>query len=771
MTARKKVSEEIAKLRASERAATKREAKRIEEQNRAHVLQMLQNSRISFEPKVTAISDKNLDSNQVRNAICYALSQRAQKVITSFGVNPRVNVSVMDNRWATREESKISAKTDYKDIEVYVNVDQISVTDVAKTATSLMSVKGAIYHEAGHILCTMPFNALFDCLLLERGWYPLSVSRRYSDTQEEYIKAIIEAFPAYESEINNGLVYCVSADDMTPEEKKYAERVSEKDKPKFMSNWQEGVHSTKLRAMRDDLKHAWGILEDGRMEDQMSRSNPVMEDYFKTMTLNYLVSSEMPGYSWPGVVTRTHLGEEIIDKVRDLAYEYVEIHGMRRSLVDDIESQIKVYRQSKTINDVISASTAMAKLLEEWKPNQEEYAEDAGGQSKNNPLMNHSEGNRQGAYGYGSEQQTIVNEKPDIGDESKGWENSDDNQEQTQGEGEQNGNDTGQTNSPNSTVTVKRKGDSNGEGSESNQADGEKSDKQSNVGGSSGTGGVVKHNVNYEELRQQLKDMSKKQNANLASENEAIQFLADVNKELKMEVPHNSATTPMSTEVLARAKEVENGMLNALEPLAVTPDPSWRFRQEDGILDPTTYRTKEPGDTDYWINYEGEGAHGHNLSVSVLLDTSSSMQEWMDELSAGAYGIRKACEALQIPCTVSTFDTQGYLLWDSEEDAQPVQIHDGGGTNPSESLQQLKYQNAGKQKHLIVVLTDGHWSGVQSVIPFIEPHQHWVLIGLSGSEEYALSLVEKKGGNSAIGITNVTELPKQIELALTRFLA
>jgi hypothetical protein len=153
-----------------------------------------------------------------------------------------------------------------------------------------------------------------------------------------------------------------------------------------------------------------------------------------------------------------------------------------------------------------------------------------------------------------------------------------------------------------------------------------------------------------------------------------------------------------------------------------------------------------------------------------MLDTSGSMAGWMDQLSVAAYGIRSACDSLGVPCTVSTFDTEPYMIWDNDEPITPVLIHDGGGTNPLEGLRQIKNQNSGKQRHLVVILTDGEWSYVSSIKPFVEPGQYWLLVGL-GTPGYAKDLVAKKGGDVAIGIDNVMDLPKEIEKALIGFLA
>jgi len=183
-----------------------------------------------------------------------------------------------------------------------------------------------------------------------------------------------------------------------------------------------------------------------------------------------------------------------------------------------------------------------------------------------------------------------------------------------------------------------------------------------------------------------------------------------------------------------------------------------------------SYLTHDPGDTDYWAYYEGEGSTGHNLAVSVLLDTSGSMEAFMDQLSISAYGIRLACDALDIPCTISTFDTQASSLYPHDEDAQPVHIYSGGGTNPRAALKQVKNQRLDKARHLVVCMTDGSWAGVKSIKPFVEPGQHWLLIAL-GDSPYCMTYVEGKGADATMFISEVEDLPRVIEKSLVSYLA
>jgi len=68
------------------------------------------------------------------------------------------------------------------------------------------------------------------------------------------------------------------------------------------------------------------------------------------------------------------------------------------------------------------------------------------------------------------------------------------------------------------------------------------------------------------------------------------------------------------------------------------------------------------------------------------------------------------------------------------------------------------------------VLTDGAWSDVKSIKPFVQPGQYWVLTAL-GDGAYAGTFVEGKGADVTLVINDVAELPKKVEQSLSNFLA
>ena len=740
MVKKQKLDDEALARRAAARSANRREATKIRESYNKEVLDLIYANDDS--PDKSFLNPKSKHDPRAIKATAYVLADRARKVLTSMNINPPLKLDVMYYR---NEQRAVSAITNYSEIAIQFDMGMVDPSDVTKLADLLSALKGVVYHEGGHILYTLPWKVLFDCALMDNGMNPISFNP-YNDKWGDNFKEIYPAYLDVRSTLKN-------IEDTVPYGSPTVNVRS------VESKWHN--HQNHYYGCADALQVTWNLLEDGRMEEEMVINSPPMLNYFTSLVLNYIVDEKEPGYAWPFVISRLHLDEVLTDNVRQLAYKFAMDKSMDITLVDRIEEQVHVYRQSKTSTEVVVAVWQMHNLLTEWM---------AGGNNGRQPRPDENGRDGAGSPNPGSSEtssstgKTVVNEKPTFGDEDKGWETkpgeSKDKKESEDGDKPGEGSGKGKSAGEAPSKEGSGKGDPNDNETESISTD----------GGTKGTGGKVKENVDYEQIRQQLKDKAKQAIKNNVSDTEAEQLIADINAELMRDMPHNGAVSSMSGTLLADASSVANQMLSALEPLALTADPAWRFRQEHGVLDPTSYKMHEPGDSDYWVDYEGEGAHGHSLAVSVMLDTSGSMQGWMDQLSVAAYGIRSACDSLGIPCTVSTFDTEPYMIWDHDEVAQPLLIHDGGGTNPLEGLRQIKHQGAGKNRHLVVILTDGEWSQVNSIKPFAQPGQYWLLVGLSYGD-YAKDLVTRKGGDVAIGIKDVMDLPKEIEKALIGFLA
>ena len=747
MVKKVKLDEEALARRASARAHTRRESTKIREAYNKEVLDLVYNNHDQDE-RTFLKRDSKHNSKAIR-ATAYVLGDRARKVLTSMGINPPLKLDVMYYR---NESKSVNAVTNYHEIQIAFDMGMVDPTDMNKVGELLAALKGVVYHEGGHILNTLPWPVLFDCALMDNNLSPVSASTVPDRWGDDFAKR----YPAYLLERSEDALKTIGQLFPNPNASQPGTT------PAHANLYHE--HVRYFDQVATELQVTWNLLEDGRMEHEMVNNNLPMENYFTALVLNYIVDEGEPGYAWPFVITRTYLDEELLDNVRQLAYKFASDKGMDPSIVDRIEDQVHVFRQAKSATDVVVATWQMHYLITDWiiggksKDGNNPPSDDER-EGKGTPNPGSSSPNR-----YSTSGKTQVNEKPTFGDENKGWENKPGEPEKGEQPGE--GTQPGEGKQPG-----EGEGTIEGDGKQPNEGSPEKETTTiSPTGGTKGTGGSIKENVDYKKIREDLKAKTKEAVERIVTAKEAEDVIAEINIELMRELPHNGAISQMSGELLADSMAIANQMLSALEPLALTADPAWRFRQEHGVLDPTAYKMHEPGDSDYWVDYEGEGAHGHSLAVSVMLDTSGSMQGWMDQLSVAAYGIRNACDNLGIPCTVSTFDTEPYMMWDHDEVAQPVLIHDGGGTNPLDGLRQIKNQGAGKKRHLVVILTDGEWSHVSSIKPFAQQGQYWLLVGL-GNAGYARDLVSRKGGDASIGIEDVMDLPKEIEKALIGFLA
>jgi len=201
-TKKPKIDPEILKRRNAERASANRERKRIEESHRESVLSMIAHDNYNdklYTPSVfrPGMSESYWDQDRTAlwrrqtSALAYVLGQRAQSVLTSFGINPSVTVTE-----DTSLDMPVIACTNFKDIEILVNLNKVDFKDMESVAEVLMAIKGVVYHEGGHILHTLGFDVLFDCALMDNKVEPISIVR-HARWGGDYMQ---ETYPAYKGE-------------------------------------------------------------------------------------------------------------------------------------------------------------------------------------------------------------------------------------------------------------------------------------------------------------------------------------------------------------------------------------------------------------------------------------------------------------------------------------------------------------------------------------------------------------------------------------------
>jgi hypothetical protein len=96
-----------------------------------------------------------------------------------------------------------------------------------------------------------------------------------------------------------------------------------------------------------------------------------------------------------------------------------------------------------------------------------------------------------------------------------------------------------------------------------------------------------------------------------------------------------------------------------------------------------------------------------------VLDGSGSMDADIEALGIAAYAMKKACEVAEVPCTVTTFSDNGTILWEPDDSPlfPPRDFAEMSGTDPTPVLATLHGQRFERQRHLVIIMTDGEFDG------------------------------------------------------------
>ena len=160
----------------------------------------------------------------------------------------------------------------------------------------------------------------------------------------------------------------------------------------------------------------------------------------------------------------------------------------------------------------------------------------------------------------------------------------------------------------------------------------------------------------------------------------------------------------------AKAENLAAQIQQSFEQATMDREPAWVEQQRRGIVNVNRYVTRQPGDVEYFRNWVEDDQPGYNIAVSVLLDYSGSMSNYTKELAQVAYATKLACWNLGIPCTVTLWDNKAATLFDANESPVGLPIIDvNGSTNPAHALADLDNQRFDKEKHLVLLMTDGQW--------------------------------------------------------------
>jgi hypothetical protein len=164
--------------------------------------------------------------------------------------------------------------------------------------------------------------------------------------------------------------------------------------------------------------------------------------------------------------------------------------------------------------------------------------------------------------------------------------------------------------------------------------------------------------------------------------------------------------------LIAQAESLAQDIEDAFHAHTMDRQPAWVEQQRRGVLNVGRYATRSAGDTEFFRQWTEDDAPGFDIAVSLLLDYSGSMGTYVAKLAQCGYACKLACQKLDIPCTVTLWDTEAVTLWDANETAEMLPtITANGGTVPDMALGDLDNQRCDRSKHLVLIMTDGQWQG------------------------------------------------------------
>jgi uncharacterized protein with von Willebrand factor type A (vWA) domain len=152
---------------------------------------------------------------------------------------------------------------------------------------------------------------------------------------------------------------------------------------------------------------------------------------------------------------------------------------------------------------------------------------------------------------------------------------------------------------------------------------------------------------------------------------------------------------------------------DALLDLKDESEPGWLKRTDSGRLNVRRLLNPNADADELFDRYEPGMMDASEMEAIVLVDVSSSMNGSTHALAEALWAIRRSVDDLEGRCTVFTYNSGPYGVIDDRPDGRMFVPHASGGTVPESALVEAFRLIAGSQERnrLVVILTDGAWSG------------------------------------------------------------
>lgn len=250
-------------------------------------------------------------------------------------------------------------------------------------------------------------------------------------------------------------------------------------------------------------------------------------------------------------------------------------------------------------------------------------------------------------------------------------------------------------------------------------------DEQSNSPSGNSTGDTSPE-ADLDNLREQLKQQSAESYEDVMSDVkdtlEAVKGSGSGagssknDRQVAKKVPHHRRGREI--EVTSEYFRMYSTFAKELQQVKAMTDPFWDRRTSEGRLNVRNLMLDGDLDTafDKWDDSLSEAS---DIECVVLLDTSGSMYELMDDAKRSVWSIKKAFDSIEASTTVIEFASRTSYMYKAEERAgSKVRGEDNwasGGTNPLFALREAQaiLNSSPRAIKMLLIVTDGEWENTK----------------------------------------------------------
>lgn len=502
----------------------------------------------------------------------------------------------------------------------------------------------------------------------------------------------------------------------------------------------------------------WNALEDQRMETALVEESPVIAGYLTVAVLRLIA----PGSSaWTLMAGRRYLPDDVRDEARR-SYDLLLARSLGLSS-DDVEALVREYCAATDAVTMIDCVTRLHAALgsiaipvfdnHDQASNQAQREQAHASEDDEERVVSTGEANQRAQEKHDAEPPAAADEEPEA-EEDEGPGSDDSSDAETEDDWDSSSTGGG--------------ADEDGEGDWDSDDDSQDDGDESGYGGNGqggGPGSERSHRDPVEKAMDALEDDDTLDD-DVAAVNEAYNVDDGA-------LPVYDDVQPLyDDDRVAEAHGIVDDITSAFQIATADCAPHWESGQRRGVLEPIRYRTRQPGDLEFFRQYADSGEPGTDIAVSLFLDISGSMDGFSAMLGSTAWAIKTACHRINVDCDVTVFDNRGYRVWGIEDvPEEPVSIGLAGATDPTEAFTGVLSNERSKRHHIVLVMTDGMWDDKHALKNFRHSNTYSAVFyldqycgagSLTPNPEMALSLLT----DEAYTISDLRDIPQALERML-----